>query len=140
MTVNTTQEAYNELCYYTLAHGESAFIHQHVVDAYAAQTVHDADKPIKLAFALVGLYLHVEKQFNGRQIQRVHMKLGQTKQPWPDFFLPKERGEVTVEKVLAAPAGPERNDMILQWCVSVWEAFSDNRQVVVNLLRQNEII
>lgn len=32
------QETYNELCYYTLSHGDSSFIHQHVVDAFAAQS------------------------------------------------------------------------------------------------------
>jgi hypothetical protein len=53
------QDIYTELCYYTQAHGEAPFIHQHVVDAFAAQTAKENDKPIKLAFALVGLYLHV---------------------------------------------------------------------------------
>jgi len=139
MIMITEQETYNELCYYTLAHGEASFIHQHVVDAYAAQTVAEDDKPIKLAFALVGLYLHVEKQFNDRQIQLVHTKLGQAKQSWPDFFILKEQGEVMVEKVLAVPAGAERDDMIHQWCVSVWEAFSNNQQVVTSLLREHKI-
>jgi hypothetical protein len=30
-------DAYNELCCYTLAHGDASFIHQHVVDAFAAR-------------------------------------------------------------------------------------------------------
>lgn len=64
--MDTDQEAYNELCYYTLPHGDPAFIHQHVVDAYAAQNVSEKDKPIKLTFALAGLFLYVDKQFTGR--------------------------------------------------------------------------
>ena len=43
----TDQAAYEELCYYTLAHGDPAFIHQHVVDAFAAQTADENIKPIK---------------------------------------------------------------------------------------------
>jgi hypothetical protein len=134
------QDSYNELCYYTLAHGDASFIHQHVVDAFAAQTAKENGKPIKLAFALVGLYLHVEKQFSGRQVQLAHMKLGRVKQAWPAFPLPGERGALTVAKVLAAPAGPERDAMIHQWCASVWEAFSGNREAVASLLRKNKII
>jgi hypothetical protein len=67
--MDTNHEAYNELCYYTLPHGDPAFIHQHVVDAFAAQTCSENDKPIKLTFALAGLFLYVEKQFTGRQVQ-----------------------------------------------------------------------
>ena len=47
----------NELSYYTLAHGDSAFIHQHVVDAYAAQHLRSSTSTIGAAFALAGLYL-----------------------------------------------------------------------------------
>ena len=65
--METDQDAYNELCYYTLPLGDPAFIHQHVVDAFAVQTAGGNDKPIKVVFALVGLFLYVEKQFSGRQ-------------------------------------------------------------------------
>lgn len=134
------QEIYNELCFYTLAHGDASFIHQHVVDAFAAQTADEDDKPIKLTFALAGLYLHVEKHFNGRQVQLAHMKFGRVKQTWPVFFLPSERGAVTVGNVLNAPAGPGRDEMIHKWCNSVWEAFSGNREIIENLLIKNKII
>lgn len=46
--------AYDELQAYTLAHGDPAFIHQHVVDAWAAQHADEETKPIALTFALVG--------------------------------------------------------------------------------------
>ena len=39
----TLQEQYNELSYYTLLHGDPSFIHQHIVDAYIAQTA-DANR------------------------------------------------------------------------------------------------
>src|SRR5262249_18691090 len=105
----TSEEAYNELCYYTLAHRDPSFIHQDVVDAFAAQNAGEQTKPIKLTFALVGLYLHVEKQFSGRQVQRAHMDLARQKQLWPRFALPSDRGSQTVADVLAIPAGPARD-------------------------------
>jgi len=133
------QELFEELSYYTLAHTDPSFIHQHIVDAFAAQTADVDTKPIKLTFALVGLYLHVERQFSGRQVQWIHMQLAREKQPWPVFSLPAERGEITVADVLAAPAGPERDKMIHQWCVSVWVAFRENRPVVLDLLRRHNL-
>ncbi len=67
--MKTAQASYNELSYYTLALRDPAFIHQHIVDAFAAQTADEHTRPIKLTFALAGLYLHVEKGFTGRQVQ-----------------------------------------------------------------------
>jgi hypothetical protein len=136
----TSEDAFNELCYYTLAHRDPSFIHQHVVDAFAAQHADEQTKSIKLTFALVGLYLHVEKQFSGRQVQRMHMDLAQQKRRWPSFALPHDRGPTTVADVLAVPPGPERDKAIHAWCASVWQAFRDCRQTVVDLLRERGIL
>jgi len=84
--------------------------------------------------------LHVDKRFTGRQVQLAHMQLGRERQAWPVFSLTGNRGAVRVASVMDAPAGPERDGMIHQWCISVWEAFSENREEVVNLLRKNKII
>ena len=69
-------------------------------------------KPIGLAFALIGLYLHVERGMSGRDVQRVHMQLGRRKQPWPAFALPHHRGAMTAADVMAAAPGPERDRAI----------------------------
>jgi hypothetical protein len=129
--------AYDEVYAYTM--GRPGFILQHVVDAFAVQTASDESKPIGVVFGLVGLYLHVEKQFSGRQVQRVHMELGRRKQEWPRVHAPDDRGSVTVVDVLAASAGPERDMAIDNWCQSVWTAFSANRQTIISLLRDYQI-
>ncbi len=134
------QQAYEQLQYYTLAHGGLEFIHQHVVDAWAAQQADELTKPIKLTFALVGLYLHVEKGFSGRQVQRVHMTLARRQRNWPSFPLPRQRGSITAIQVLAAPAGHERDQAINAWCASVWGAFSESHQAIAELLQQHEIV
>src|SRR5947208_5045046 len=112
----TTNEAYDELCAYTLTHGDPAFIHQHVVDAFAAQTANAQTKPIALTFALAGLFLHVERAVSGRQVQRFHMQMARKKRPWPAVFLPADRGAMTAADVMAAPAGPERDRAVDRWC------------------------
>jgi len=132
----TSEDAYHELCYYTLTLGDAAFIHQHVVDAFAAQQADEQTKPIKLTFALVGLYLHVEKQYSGRLVQRVHVHLARQKHAWPSFTLPQERGALTAADVLTFPAGPQRDQAIHAWSASVLEAFHDCRQTVIELLRE----
>jgi Family of unknown function (DUF5946) len=133
-------DAYHELCYYTLAHGDPSFIHQHAVDAYTAQHADDQTKPIALTFALVGLYLHVEQQYSGKLVQFVHMRLAQRKERWPSFMLPGDRGSLHVANVLAVPAGPERDQAIHDWCKSVWESYRDQKQTVVDLLRRRGIV
>jgi len=136
----THHDAFDELCFYTLAHPDASFIHQHIVDAYAAQTADEATKPIKLTFALVGLYLHVEKEFTGKRVQRAHMDLAKRKQPWPALAQPLDRGTITVAEVLAAPHGPLRDRAIHDWCASVWQAFRGNRGVISDLLSRNHIL
>lgn len=127
-------DAYHELCAYTLSHGDPTFIHQHVVDTWAAQHADQNTKPIGLTFALVGLYLHIEKGVTGRNVQRAHMIMAKRKRDWPRFTLPSDRGSITAIDVLAAPPGPERDKEIDDWCRSVWKAFEENRPALVALL------
>ena len=126
--------AYDEVYVYTM--GRPGFILQHVVDAFAVQNANHNSKPIAVVFGLVGLYLHVEKRLSGHEVQKLHMKLGRHKRDWPSLYLPEDRGSVTVAHVLAAPAGPERDNAIDDWCRSVWTACGDNRDTIVSLLRE----
>jgi len=133
------EEPIHQLSAYTLNHGDPAFIHQHVVDAYAAQNASERTKPVAITFALAGLYLHVEKNFTGREVQLAHMKMAKNKRPWPSFSLPEDRGAITVREVLAAPVGERRDAMIEAWAAAVWAAFRDSRDTVAEVLRQCRI-
>jgi hypothetical protein len=132
----SVRDAYDELSAYTLTHGDPAFIHQHVVDAFAAQQADESTKPITVTFALVGLYLRVEKRRTGRQVQLVHMKLAQRKRKWPTWPLPRERGTMTAADVILAAPGPTRDEAIDAWCASAWQAFRSHRDAVVKLLEE----
>jgi hypothetical protein len=135
--MDSMRAAYEEVYVYTM--GRPGFILQYVVDAFAVQTANNESKPMGVVFGLVGLYLHVEKQFSGRQVQRVHMELGSRKREWPRAYVPEDRGNMTVADVLAASAGPERDLAIENWCRSVWIAFGANRQAIIDLLREYRI-
>ncbi len=134
------QEKYNELAYYTLSLRDSSFIHQYIVDAFTAQNADEQTKPIAITFALVGLYLCVEKNFTGKQVQQVHVKLAKNKRQWPVFQLPGKRGKINISDVLKASPGQERNEMIRKWCVSVWTAFRSSRKDILSILNNyNEL-
>ncbi|MGI8525665.1 MAG: DUF5946 family protein [Pseudolabrys sp.] len=128
--MTTEQDKYHELSFYTLAHPDRRFIHQHVVDAFAAQHADQHTKAITIVFALIGLYLYVEKNLSGRDVQRIHARLAETHRRWPDIEPPVERGTVTVSDVLATAPGPARDDMIRQWCASVWAAWKDQHDQI----------
>jgi Family of unknown function (DUF5946) len=130
------QEAFYKLCYYTTVHPDPNFIHQHVVDAFAAQTADKTTKPITLTFALVGLYLHLQKNFTGKQVQKAHMQLARYKKSWPNFKLPEKRGNITVYDVIEANEGPIRDELIIRWCDDVWKAYAEDHTRVINLVKR----
>ena len=136
MTEQLERDLYHNLSYYTFTHPQPGFIHQLIVDAFGAQRATVKTKPIRLAFALIGLYLHIEKGYSGRQVQEAHMRLARGRRTWPTFKLPKYRGDVTVSDVLAAPPGPERDAAIETWCRSVWEAYREIHVQVVTLFEE----
>ena len=130
-----TELAYHELCAYTLSLGDAEFIHQHVVDAYAAQTPDATSKPIRVAFALFGLYLHVERGYTGRQVQRVHMGLAKQKRVWPTFLPPTNPTAMTARDVIRAAEGPARDRAIHEWAAAVWRDWSASHAQVREYLR-----
>lgn len=137
-SIASTQDPYNELAFYTLAHPSPSFIHQHVVDAYAVQKADENTKPIAIVFGLIGLYLHVEKNFTGKQVQKAHMQLAKRRKQWFRPRLPENRGAIVIAHVLAAAAGAQRDAMIHDWCVSVWEACKETRPQIAELAK-NEL-
>ena len=126
--------AQDELSAYTLTHRDPRFIHQHVVDAFAAQHASPRSKAIGVAFALIGLYLHLERGCTGREVQRAHMRLAHKRKQWPTFDPPAERGALTVVDVMRSPPGPKRDQAIEDWCAAVWEAWHASHERVAALL------
>ena len=133
---SSEEAAYHELCGYTLTHGDPRFIHQHVVDTHAAQTPLPGEKPIRLVFALVGLYLHLERGRTGREAQLAHMQMAKRKREWPQLPRPHDCGVMTAIDVMQHAPGPERDAAIDQWCASVWSAYAAVRPQIISLLAE----
>ena len=126
--------AYDELYAYTM--GRPGFILQHVVDAHGAQSATSGVDSIRLVFSLAGLYLHLEKGFNGTQVQNAHRVMGRTKRVWPTIALPENRGAMTPAHVLERAPGRDRDDAVDDWCRSVWDAFASSRPAILALLQE----
>lgn len=129
-------EAFNELSYYTLSHKTDEFIHQYVVDTFAAQTANEKTKPIKIAFALFGIYLHLEKNYTGKMVQKAHMQLAKYKNKLPTFLLPKNRGEITVLDVIKIKPGVGRDKKIEEWMKSIWRVYKSSHKTVEEFLKK----
>lgn len=128
--------AHEELQLYTLALGDAEFAHQHVADAWTLQPADERTKPVALAFALLGLYLHLERGFTGRQVQRVHMDLARRREAVPVLRVSPARGTLTVLAVMAAPPGPERLRALDEWCASVWQAYASEHAAVARWMER----
>lgn len=125
------QNQYHELAFYTLSLRDKEFIHQHFIDAYGAQNADDKTRPVALFFSLAGLYLLIEKKYSGRQVQKAHQTMASMTKDFIKLNLPQNRGEITIEQVLKEPPGPGRNLKIMEWCKSVWSAYSDQHSKII---------
>lgn len=121
-------ELFNELSGYTLSQTNTNFMHQYIVDAYGAQHAGEPTKNIRVAFSLIGLYLAVEHNYTGRQVQLAHMKI--PKQQWATLEPPKENSNITVADVLNAGSDLHKHSMIKNWARSVWESWSHYHQLI----------
>ncbi len=130
------KELFHQLMLYTLEHARShpEFIHQYVVDAFGAQCAGGGSKPIQVAFALIGLHLHLDRGYDGRQVQLAHMSLARRRRSWPLFAAPGERGSVRVADVADAAPGPDRDRAIERWMACVWSAWHASHAAVRDLV------
>lgn len=129
--------AFHQLSFYTLAQAQHdpRFIHQHIVDAHAAQTATEETKPVTLIFALAGLYLFLEKNYTGKEVQQFHQHMAEHKRPWPKIDLPAFRGSISALDVVLAPEGEKRDDAIREWCETVWNAYRESHETIATLVQ-----
>jgi hypothetical protein len=123
-------QLYGELTAYHLSGNDPTFIHQVAVDAYGGQHSGGAVRNITTAYALIGLYLAVERGYTGRQVQRAHMALAKNRITWPRLDPPQSPGDLTVQDVLLVHAGEDRDAMLMHWAASVWQAWGKHHEWV----------
>ncbi len=120
-------QQYSNLSCETVARQDPAFIHQHAVDAYAAQHAGGRTRNITVAFGLIGLYLALEKGYTGKQVRRAHMQIARIRKDWPRLEPPVHPAGITVADVLKAGTDAEKDAMIRQWMTAVWASWADRQ-------------
>ncbi len=121
----------------TLSLRDKDFIHQLVVDAYAAQHSGANVKPVTTAFALIGLDLVFERGYTGRQVQKVHIALGKTRRQWPHFVPPSGKAALTVRDVLENVSRDSYAGWVYQWGKSVWDLWQAEHVEISRLVHQS---
>ncbi len=102
--------------------------HQLMVDTYGAQHGGANARSIRIAYSLVGLFLALERGWDGLEVRRAHQRMGKPDPSWPSFDRPREVGTVTV--LDAAEAGVRADsvvghaDAVGRWARSAWQAWS----------------
>lgn len=124
-----------DLSDFTLSLQDADYIHQLASDAYTAQHSSLKLKPITMCFALIGLYLAVERGYTGKQVQQTHMALGLHALEWPRFYVPGKWGNLTVLDVLQSPT-EQHVSMIKKWAKTVWDIWEPEHQNVRLLVKQ----
>jgi hypothetical protein len=123
-------QVYGDLLCYTVGKQDEEFIHQHAVDAYAAQHAGGPTRNITVAFGLIGLYLALEKGYTGKEVQRAHMQIAKRRKEWPRLEPPLQPAGITVMDVLKFEDGPAKDAMIHEWMTAVWESWTDRQEWV----------
>jgi hypothetical protein len=121
--------AYGRLSEQTTALTNGAFVHQTAVDAYGVQHCRPG-KAITLVFGLVGLYLVVERERTGRQVQLAHMALAKARVPLPDVALGSAISAGTVVAVLDRIPDVGIRTAVTEWGSRVWDAYAPAHDTV----------
>ncbi len=98
--------------------------HQMTVDAYTAQHVGPMSPRIGPAFALIGLYLALERGLDGLQVRDAHGFLARTKHDWPAFEAPAHSWPMTVFDIAIADGPMDHAEAVRRWGASVWDAWT----------------
>lgn len=129
-------QLYLGLTAYHLSRSDPEFIHQVAVDAYGAQHAGEATRPVTVAFALIGLYLAVERGYTGRRVQLAHTALAKQRIDWPRLHRPERRASLTVQDVLKARPGEERDQTLMKWAACVWRVWEEEHEWVRRVSRE----
>ena len=122
--------AFSDLQSYTVSLQDPGFIHQHVVNACAAQHTGGTTRPITVAFGLIGLYPALEKGYTGREGERAHMRIAKAGNDWLLTDPPGRCAALNVMDVLQAGNNEEKDVIIRKWMSAVWASWAGRQQWV----------
>jgi len=118
---------------------DPAFIHQVAVDCYGAQHAGGPARPITAVFSLVGLCLHLEHGFTGKQVQAAHAAMARGQKNWPVLLAPSVRYPVTVDSVVQCETASARTVQLKVWAQATWDAWRSEQMWVRSIIRLHRL-
>ena len=112
-------------------------LHQLTVDTYAAQHSGGSVPLITTAFALIGLYLAVEKNVPGLEVGAAHKRFADRRRSWPRFIAPTTaRWPMTILDIALAESAHAHQTAVEAWAAAVWRGWRDHHAAIAALTRQ----
>lgn len=110
-------------------------LHQLTVDTYAAHHPRAGSPPIGTAFALIGLYLSLERGMSGPRVRDEHHRLARVRRSWPEFVPPPgldalSHSILDVDRAVTNEAHARALDA---WAGAVWHAWGRHHGLVAEL-------
>ena len=123
---------YSEVAGYELEHvTELGRWHQLLVDTYGAQHVGEGTPRIGPAFALIGLYLALERGWDGLAVRDAHRALARAHRDWPSFLpAPRFQDGLTVADLTLAGSPEAHVEVLRAWAGEVWAGWADRQESV----------
>ncbi len=119
---------FSELSFFTLSNNDKRFIHQLIVDAYGAQHAGGCTKDITVIFALIGLCLVVERNYTGKQVQLLHIRI--SKQNWSYLEPPKHPASIKINDVVKVITDSQKELLIHNWVKAVWDSWAEQHNYI----------
>jgi len=125
---------YAEVSGFEFQHPVMLRYHQLSVDAYGAQHAGRPTTPIRLGYALAGLWLALEHGFSGDEVRVIHHSMGHAEEWWPAFEPPAGRARITVHDVaeqgVRIGSSTGHATATRAWAEDVWGTWTEQRPQV----------
>jgi hypothetical protein len=107
-------------------------VHRLVVDAYAAQHPGEPGRRAEnsVALHLAALCMVLERELDPDYVHRALAGMAERERPFGWLDPPDSRGTVTVQEVLDAACGEERDARIRDWALDVWRAWKPHHEAI----------
>jgi hypothetical protein len=131
--------AAGEVAAFAALHAEvTGPVAQLAVDSYGAQHAGAPTSVIRVAYALAGLHLALDRGLDGPAVRSIHQRMGCPQPWWPAFEPPQAPAGTTVRDVLEAGAGsgsPQGHvEAVRRWAGSVWRSWEPRQADVADLV------
>lgn len=117
-------------------------VHRTTVDAYAAQHIGNQDDRRARQSAnvhLIALYLTFSQKASHEKVLTFIRNATKIKRDWPPLIQRKTPEWLTVQDIVKADSPSSHAHLVTRWGQSVWEAYADCHQGIINTYKSMNV-